>query len=137
MLTIRKAAEEDVYKDIARIAEANRLDSTGAIIPEGEVCKLSTSGRSVFVLIRGKGETAEAAVWLDERTRNCLGVSAGHQAEFTVERAGLIGQFRWAWNAAEPSYRVAARLAVVSVILGLIGLLLGGLSVFLAVKPPR
>lgn len=37
---------------------------------------------------------------------------------------GLCGQLCWAWNASDPAYRVAARLSLLSVVLGVGGLVL-------------
>lgn len=131
-LVVKKSAEADVYRDIARVPEVHRRDQKGNTIEEGSVCKLSCEGRSAHVLLRGKGDETEAAVWLDERTRNRLGVAPGEQREFELRPVGLWGQTCWAWHASDPSYFVVARLAVLSVVLGLIGLALGILSVFLS-----
>ena len=127
-LVVKKAAEADVYRDIARIPELHRKDRRGRTIPEGSVCKLSTSGKSAFVLLRGKGDSDDAAIWLDERSRNRLGITDREEADVQVEPVGLWGQVCWGWNASDPSYRVAARLSVLSVVLGLVGLILGVLS---------
>lgn len=74
------------------------------------------------------GETQDRAIWIDERTRNRLDLKVGEEADFEFQRVGLLGQFLWAWNASDPAYRVAARMALLSVILGAIGFVLGGLS---------
>jgi len=131
-LVVKKAFETDVYRDIARVPEIHRKDQTGRTVPEGSVCKLSTPGRSVYVLLRGVGDETEAGIWLDERTRNRLSLSVGHQAEFEFHPCGLWGQTCWAWSASDPSYRVAARLAVLSVLLGVVGLFLGLWSIWLS-----
>jgi hypothetical protein len=62
---------------------------------------------------------------MDERLRNLLKVSNGSEVDFEFRTTGLGGQFLWAWSASDPAYRVAARLALLSVILGAIGLMLG------------
>jgi hypothetical protein len=134
-LVVKKVPEADVYRDIARVPEAHRKDPRGRTIPERSVCKLSTSGTSTFVLLRGNGETEEAAIWLDERTRNPLRIIANQEAVFEFHPVGLWGQTCWAWNAPDPSYFVVARLAVRSVVLGVIGLALRVLSVFLSCRP--
>ncbi len=136
-LLVKKAAEADIYRDIARVPEPHRKGSNGQTIPEGSVCKLSTAGKSAYVLLRGKGETEETAIWLDERTRNHLSITAGERSNFEFRHVGLWGQTCWAWNASDPSYRVVARLAVLSVALGVIGLALGVLSLFLSWRPVR
>jgi hypothetical protein len=67
------------------------------------------------------------AVKMDECLRNMLGVDPGDQVE--LQKVGLVGEFWWAWNASDPAYRVAARMALLSVVLGMVGLLLGILSI--------
>jgi len=136
-LVVKKAAEADVYRDIARVPEVHRKDWRGQTIPEGSVSKLSISGKSAYILLRGKEDEAEVAIWLDERTRNRLGINVGQEAEFEFHPVGLWGQTCWAWNASDPSYFVVARLAVLSVVLAVIGLALGVLSVFLSWRPVK
>lgn len=133
-LLVKKSAEEDVYRDIARVPEVHRKDRKGKMIEEGNVCRLTCEGRSTYVLLRGKGDEAEGAIWLDERTRNRLGITAGSQRGFEFCPAGIWGQTCWAWSASDPSYRVSARLAVLSLALGVAGLLLGLLSIWLSVR---
>lgn len=81
------------------------------------------------------GESTEPAIWLDERMRNRLGLKDGQEVEFSFRPVWLVGQTCWAWNASDPAYRVAARLAVLSLALGVIGLILGILSLWLTLRP--
>lgn len=130
-LTVRPANQEDVYRDIVRIPEQFRLDTRGKLVPEGSVCKIVTSGGSSYGILRGLGNSKEPVIQMDERLRNILHLREGEDVEVRFKTVYLWGQFRWAWIASDPAYRVAARLALLSVILGLIGLLLGGLSLCL------
>lgn len=131
-LHVRYAAKDDVYRDIARVPEPHRKDPRGNTIPEGEVCRLSVGEKSALVLLRGQGDTTEAAIWLDERTRNRLALTPDQDAEVEIQPVGLYGQLCWAWEASDPAYRVVARLAVLSVVLGAVGLVLGMASIFLS-----
>jgi len=131
-LRVEAADREDVYRDIARMPEAYRTDCKGRRISEGEVVKLTTRERSVFVLARGCGNSTEPIIRLDERVRNRLGVYTGQEAEFRIQQVRLPGQFRWAWSASDPAYRIVARLAVLSVVLGAVGLVLGLCSLWLS-----
>lgn len=106
-------------------------------IPEGEVCKVTANNNSTFVILRGKQDCQEQTAWMDERTRNRLGLSAGTPADLTIKTVGIWGQACWAWSSSDPAYRVSARLAVLSVALGLLGLVLGILSVYLSLHTAR
>ena len=130
ILQIRKVHEIDVYRDIHRIPEEHRKDTAGATILEGEVCKVTAGNRSAFVILRGKQGNTDAAAWMDERTKNRLGLSAGAETDLNLEVAGLWGQGRWAWSSSDPACRVSARLGLLSVGLGFVGLVLGVLSVW-------
>ncbi len=119
------AAREDVYRDFARIPEEHRKDEYGEPIKEGIVCRISVGSRSSFVLLRGLQGTRDAIIGLDERKRDELDLKIGDTADFTIKKSSVWGEFRWAWNASDPAYRVGARLGVLSLVLGAIGLFLG------------
>lgn len=124
-LRVHQAAMEDVYRDIVRIPEKYRLDAHGLVVLEGAVCKISTSGKSTYCIARGKPNSLEPVIFIDERTRNLLGVRLGEDVDLSIKRVKFPGQFLWTWNASDPAYRIAARLSLLSVFLGFIGLLLG------------
>ena len=136
LLRVKKASSEDVYRDIVRIPELYRKDSKGKTIPEGSVCEISAKTNSIFAIIRGKGDIEEGSIWLDERERNLLGLFVGEEVEFKLESVGFIGQICWGWRASDVAYRIVTRLAVTSVILGIIGLFLGILSLLLTLCQP-
>ncbi|MBI1777817.1 MAG: hypothetical protein HYR63_20950 [Proteobacteria bacterium] len=52
----------------------------------------------------------------------------GHEYEFDIRAASIIGQIWWACTVADPGARIAAWLGVLSVVLGLIGVILGILA---------
>ena len=133
-LQVQMAAREDVYRDLARIPEAHRRGRDGKTIIEGSVCKISAGSASTYALLRGCQVTDQPVILLDERTRNELGLSCGQSVDFVIKPAGLSGQFRWAWSASDPAYRIGARMAVISVALGFTGLVLGVVSILLSVK---
>jgi hypothetical protein len=123
------ARSEDIYKDIIRIPEKFRLDNRNRIIPEGSVCKMTVGGKSVFALARGIQGSCENEIQIDERLRNILSLNINDEVEIEFKMAKIPGQIRWAWNASDQAYRIAARLGVVSVILGGVGLMIAILSV--------
>ena len=127
-LNVRKANYEDVYRDIIRIPESHRYDRNKRKIKEGSVCKVTIDGVSTFAILRGYGDSVEPLIFIDERLRDKLKVYEHDQIEVQLKQTSPIGQFRWAWNASETAYRVATRMALLSVILGLIGLVMGVFS---------
>jgi hypothetical protein len=125
-LKVCSVAEEDVYKDIARIPQAHRVDKKGNPIEESTVCWVDgTPSRSLVVLrgYKGAAGAAGAEIHMDERTRDRLGVKLGEVHNFRFRAAGHWGQFRWALTASETGYRVASRIAAVSLFVGFIGLI--------------
>jgi len=127
-LLIQLAAIEDVYRDIVRIPEQFRLDTQQALVPEGSVCKIRTPKGTCYAIVRGSSGSSQRAIQMDERLRNVLRVRVGEDVDLQVDKVGIWGQFLWAWSASDPAYRVVARLGLLSVVLGFLGLVLGLLS---------
>ncbi len=130
-LNVCKAIYEDVYRDIIRIPESHRYDRDKRKIKEGSVCKVTIGEVSTFAILRGYSDSVEPLIFIDERLRDELKVHEHDQIEVQLEQTSIIGQFRWAWNASEPAYRVAARMAFMSVILGFIGFVMGAFSLLI------
>jgi hypothetical protein len=126
---VRPAAREDVYRDVVRIPERYRITKSGKTISEGSVCALATGRhKRVYAIVRGTLDGEESTVKMDERVRNALELQVGEEIDLSLRQAGPIGEFLWAWNASDPAYRIVARLAVLSALLGLLSLGLGILS---------
>jgi hypothetical protein len=120
-LEVRPISGEDIYKDTVQIPEVHRTDKNVKTIEEATVCLIGGTPRASFVVLRGYRESTKAEIHMDERTRHRLGdIKVGESYDFTFQPAGLIGELRWAWNASETGYRVASRLAVIGLILGLL-----------------
>jgi hypothetical protein len=126
-LEVRRVTSDEVYKDIARVPEFLRTGARG-LIREGTLCKVTTNQRSAYLFLRGAGATQESIILIDDYTRGKLGVEVGETHSFEFDQAGSWGMLCWAWSATEPAYRIASRLAVVGVALGVAGLALGILS---------
>ena len=124
-LKVQQATKEDVYRDIVRVSERYRLDTHGEWVPEGSVCRIIAPSGTAYGILRGLDNSSEPVINMDERLRNLLHLRDGAEVDFQFKSAGFWGQFRWAWSASDPAYRVAARLALLSVVLGAVGLLLG------------
>ncbi|HTV47209.1 MAG TPA: hypothetical protein VMG59_02065 [Phycisphaerae bacterium] len=125
ILEVARSRLNDIYKDIARIPESYRCEMDGRTIPEGRICKVSIGDKHALLSIRGQMEHNDPKIHLDEKTRKLLGVSDHDKADVRLHEASWIGQFLWAWNATDPGYRIASRVAAVSIFLSLLGLLAG------------
>lgn len=122
-LTVGKAATDDIGRDVLRINYADRPQG----ISRHDIVSVEVNGRSAIVAIRGNDEPG--IVNFDVDTRDDLRVLPGETYEFELRRI-WFGRLRWYWDATDPATRVPAQIAVISFILGLIGLALGILSVW-------
>jgi hypothetical protein len=119
-LKVRQIPDEDVYKDIIRVPEAYRIDENGNTIEESRACRIGGAPRGSVAVLRGWRGSMSAEIHMDEKTRNRLGVRLDECYDFTFRPVGLWGQLVWAWNASETGYRVASRLAVIGLMLGVL-----------------
>jgi hypothetical protein len=122
-LKVRQIPEEDVYKDIVRIPEGYRIDKKGNTIEESTACWIGGAPRRSVAVLRGWQRSTSAEIHMDEKTRNRLGVQLDECYDFRFRPAGQWGQLLWAWNASETGYRVASRLAVIGLMLGVLALI--------------
>jgi hypothetical protein len=128
-LEVAESCWADVYKDMARVPQAFRLDANGKPIYEGTICSVTVGSRTVLLSLRSQIENpGTAAIYIDEKTRNALGVAVHDAKEFTFRPVGWLGVLKWVWQASEPAYRVGARLGIAGFILGIVGLILGVIS---------
>jgi len=124
---------DEVYRDIARVPEIHRIDVNRRPIPEGQICKVSTGGNSIRLSLRGNVLDSNPAIQIDERTRKRLHLINVRCANFDFEQVHWPGRFLWMWHASDPAYRMAARFAVISLLLSFFGVVLGFLSIFFAI----
>ena len=130
-LTVHELLKDDVYHDRVRIPEASRGE-----IKEARICKLSASlagneiGKSALVEVRGDQSMPSGTIRIDDVTRLKLSVKACQQYTFTLRPVWWVGQFWWAWNASDPTSRIAARLGLLGLVLGLAGLVIGLIPLF-------
>jgi hypothetical protein len=133
ILEVQKGFGDDVYRDIGRVSELFRKTKCGKLIPEGKICKVTVKNSCIYLILRGfSGSLDEKKdfILLDERTRRQLNLNVNDKEEFDFLPLGWFDQFRWAWNASDPAYRISARMGLLSVILGFVGILLGTISFF-------
>lgn len=130
-LTVHQLPRDETYLDIARIPEGYRLDRSNQPIEEGVVCSLQCNGAEVFVIARGSTRT-DASIMLDARTRNLLNVTSQETYDFQMSKADFFGQVRWAKRASDIRYSFPVQIAILSLVLGVIGLVVGIISVLMA-----
>ena len=129
-LFVHRLESEAKYKDIVRVSQTEFKSETGEpILHKNNVYRLTANKRSVLVALRGSHRNGIA---MDMVTRKRLGLEEGRSYHFEFGRAGWVGQFIWTWEATDPAYRIASRLGLISLVLGVVGVLLGILSLFLA-----
>jgi hypothetical protein len=119
----------DVWKDIARIPHSYRRDVHGRQLHRGEIVKLKVNGTRKFVVLHGCRKKGARIVLIDSKLRTDLKLKNGVVYDFELERASLPGQWVWTWNASEPMYRVPAQVSLISFVLGVLGLILGIVSI--------
>ena len=136
-LTVRQIPRQDIYKDMVRIPETYRLDVHDQKIPEGTICKLSMLGRGKLLAVRGRLGMDRQEVFMDDKTRADLKVECGQDYDFQIRRTSWVGHIFWSARASDPAYRIPAKIALVSLILGVVGIALGILSVLLSIHSSR
>jgi hypothetical protein len=132
-LKVHQIESGEKYKDTVRVSQSyfQRPHDQSPLIEKNRVYRMVVKGKSILVAMRG---SYRSGIAMDQVTRGKLGIRAEEEYEFEFYRAGLFGEFLWAWKATEPAYRIATRLGAVSLFLGLIGVVLGAWSLALAFK---
>jgi hypothetical protein len=134
-LLVHHLSEHEVYRDIARIPEEYRKDVHGQRVDRGNVCELlcKETGNKAFVVLYGSRREG-AHIGVDNRTRRKLDIKPDHSYEFELISSGFWGEVRWALESGDVVHRFSSRIALVSLILGLAGIALGILSVYLSLR---
>jgi len=74
-LTVRKAREDEVHQDIVRVPPGPRQEGGLTV---GRVHKVSTKGRSIYLIVRGNDQDGDRDVLMDEVARDRLAVILAH-----------------------------------------------------------
>ena len=143
ILEVWPSAKDEIYRDMIRIPEKMRHDYRGRTVEEGRVCRISVVGRGMGrAIVRGEGPHGPGPwIRMDARLRRTLEItdkeSDTHASfPFRLEECGPVGETLWSWNASEPSYRIQARIAVISTVAGLVGLALSLVALWIALGRP-
>jgi hypothetical protein len=132
-LLVHHLSEDEVYRDIARIPEEYRKAPNGQRVDRGNVCELfcrDTCKKAFIVLYGSRHEGAD--IGIDNRTRKKLDVYADHRYDFELRASGFWGEISWALGSGDVVHRFSSRIALLSLILGLTGVALGILALFLS-----
>jgi hypothetical protein len=122
--------KEDVFRDILRLGLNDRGD-----LREGSVCSVSVNGRSAQLIVRGSEEALAGGIMFDEYTRRKLGsLQEGMTYEFTIRESGVLQQVWWACNVADRGARISAWIGIISIGLGVLGAILGGVGLYISMK---
>lgn len=128
-LHVKQISREDVFHDIVRLHLDHR-----PFAKAGRVLVVEAKGRCIRAVARGAPKNDKTGIWLDLEARKKLGLPAKGAEQFTFRKASLLDEVLWAWSATDAMPRIAARLGVVSVGLGAVGVILGVWSVWLTFK---
>lgn len=136
LLKVLKVDRQDVYTDIIRVFEDNRIDeSTKVKIPSGSICRVEILEKknSVYAILRGTDYNNES-IYIDESLREALSVEYSHEYNFVFRKAGFFGSLLWMWRTTDTGYRVASRIAIISLGISLMSVLIpvttGFMSIF-------
>src|ERR1051326_7413361 len=137
-LQVHEALHDEVYKDIIRVYWEHRGD-----LEVNSIVKVivNDSGPRYFA-IRGLNPDKRDNVYLDWLGRRRLGeLQLGEVYRFNISSTNPWEKLKWACLASDPASRIAAWIAVWSAVLGILGLVLGIISVIPVVKewfvPPQ
>jgi hypothetical protein len=122
-LKVHQVATSDVFQDMVRVYRSHRHG-----IRAGQLCRVKANGATILAVARESPNNETDGIWLDDAMRTRLGLREGTTADFEINGARWDQEFTWLWRASDPVNRTAGRLAVISFVLGLIGLLLGLIS---------
>jgi hypothetical protein len=129
LLTVRQLRLDDVFQDMARVALEHRPHTKA-----GKVIVIRAGGKTARALARGSPSGDSTSIYLDDATRDRLGVSSGDEVHFDIGPAGLWDEFLWGWQATNAVTRVGARLGVTSVALGFVGVILGAAALWVTLR---
>ena len=130
-LMVNKVNRDDVFNDLVRVHRSHREG-----IRTGRLCRVNANGKSIIAVARNSLRNDTKGIWLDNAQRAVLGVKADQEADFNIISAPWYEEFLWVWRASDPVNRTAGRLGIISLGLGVIGVILAIWSVYLAFRPP-
>jgi hypothetical protein len=99
------------------------------LLTEGTICKVtvkeneSNFKESVYVILRGVEEELDNKdIFIDESLRKKLGVKSGEEYDFYFTDCSWFGWLPWMLNTTDVGYKIASRIAIISLVISLPGL---------------
>jgi hypothetical protein len=118
ILTVKPAYDGDNYKDTIRIHSSYRHG-----LKSGRLGRVSVvGGENTIVAVRGLDNQDREIIRIDLETRRRLQVSLDKPYDFTLKRIWPWQAVLWACRSSDPALRVATWIAVLSFVLGLVGI---------------
>jgi len=115
-LSINGLPANDSGRFLVRLNEKYR-----AGIPRYGIARLTNAENSKSVKVLLLGHNDDSAIFMPYDIREALGADKGGVLAFTVQEVGLFGKIRWLLKTPDPAVHVPAWMAVISVVLGAVG----------------
>ncbi|MBI3699352.1 MAG: hypothetical protein HY242_02755 [Afipia sp.] len=124
-LLVHQANKEDIFEDMVRVHTSHRSP-----ILAGKIFRVTSSNGTTLAVARNTPKNDRSGIWMDDEMRRRLQVTDGEKEEFTFKAIHWWENFVWLWSVSNPTNRVAAHLSFISLGLGVIGLILGVVSIW-------
>lgn len=122
---VKTIGRADVAQDIVRLHKLRRE----GISRHSVVLLKHISGQKKYVVALGH-DGAEDEIRMDFDLREHFSLDVDTSTQFSVTDGGYRGKLAFLWKATAPSIYVPYRIALISLLLGIIGLGLGVLSIW-------
>ena len=129
-LTVHQVPKSDVFSDSVRVHYSHRPE-----VAAGRIMRVCANGKVIRAVARSAIKNDRGGVWLDDAMRKYLGVRDDKEADFEFKPPTVWDEWIWAWHASNAVTRVAARISLISLFLGVLGLVLGVWSLCLSLRP--
>lgn len=116
-LTVKALPSNDSGRLLVRVNKAYR-----AGIPRYGIAKLTNTENSKSVSVLVLGHDDDSAIFMPYDIREALCVEKGGNLNFAIKKVGWLGKIRWLLRTPDPAVHVPAWLALISVLLGGIGI---------------
>lgn len=124
-LKVERVLNGEAGRDLVRINFDDRQGNSR----RRDIVELRVDGRRAIVALLGRDD--RGGINIDFDVRKELEVEVGRFYEFDIRRLSWWGKLRWYMGATDPAVRIPAKIAVVSFVLGGIGLIVGFIGLYL------